>query len=219
MVPVLLDRLVGLVIQIGLTVSRRSDISEIRRNQILDAATIVFVRLGFQHARMDDIVEESGLSKGTLYWYFKSKEDIINAISRRLFTGDLEKLEGLLEAEGTVSERLMQLTNDRVAGLKHMSNLVPIIFEFYAVAVHQQWVQQFIGDYFKHFRKLLETLIQQGIDRGEFRSVNTTEAAISLASVYEGLTIHWLMDPQTVQWDILSESSIPLLLDGLKVRP
>jgi AcrR family transcriptional regulator len=102
--------------------SRRPDSSEIRRNQILDAATKVFVRLGFQHARMDDIVEESGLSKGTLYWYFKSKEDIINAILRRLFAGALESLESLLEAEGTVSERLVQLTSDRVTGMKHMSS-------------------------------------------------------------------------------------------------
>jgi AcrR family transcriptional regulator len=198
---------------------RSSDSSEIRRNQILDAATKVFVRLGFQHARMDDIVEESGLSKGTLYWYFKSKEDIINAILRRLFTGELENLESLLEAEGTASDRLMQLTYNRVNGLKRMSSLVPIIFEFYAVAVHQQSVQQFIGEYFKHFRTLLEVLIQQGIDRCEFRPVNATKAAISFASLYEGLTIHWLMDPQTVQWDILSENSVPMLLDGLKVRP
>jgi len=168
---------------------------------------------------MDDIVEESGLSKGTLYWYFKSKEDIINAILRRLFTGDLENLESLVQAEGTSSERMIQLTNNRVNGMKQMSSLVPIIFEFYAVAVHQQWVQQFIGEYFKHFRTLLEELIQQGIDTGEFRPVNATKAAISLASLYEGLTLHWLMDPQTVQWEILSENSIPMLLDGLKVRP
>ena len=199
--------------------ARRPDTSEIRRNQILDAATKVFVRQGFQHARMDDIVEESGLSKGTLYWYFKSKEDIINAILHRLFTGDLENLESLVQAEGTASERLVQLTNDRVIGLKRMSSLVPIIFDFYAVAVHQQWVQQFIGEYFKHFRTLLEDLIQQGIDTGEFRPVNATKAAISLASLYEGLTLHWLMDPQTVQWEILSENSIPMLLDGMKVRP
>jgi AcrR family transcriptional regulator len=198
--------------------SRRPDVSEIRKNQILDAATKVFVQMGFQRARMDDIVEESGLSKGTLYWYFKSKEDIINAILRRLFTGELENLQSLLEAEGTASERLIQLTSDRVNGVKRMSSLVPIIFEFYAVAVHQQWVQQFIGEYFKHFRKLLEDLIQQGIDRGEFRPVNATKAAITIASLYEGLTLHWLMDSQTVQWDILSENSIPLLLDGLKVR-
>ncbi len=171
--------------------ARRPDTSEIRRNQILDAATTVFVRQGFQHARMDDIVEESGLSKGTLYWYFKSKEDIINAILRRLFTGDLENLESLVQAEGTSSERMIQLTNNRVNGMKQMSSLVPIIFEFYAVA----------------------------IDTGEFRPVNATKAAISLASLYEGLTLHWLMDPQTVQWEILSENSIPMLLDGLKVRP
>jgi AcrR family transcriptional regulator len=199
--------------------SRRPDSSEIRRNQILDAATKVFVRQGFQHARMDDIVEESGLSKGTLYWYFKSKEDIINAILRRLFAGALESLASLLEAEGTVSERLVQLTSDRVTGMKRMSSLVPIIFEFYAVAVHQQWVKQFIGEYFKHFRGLLEDLIQQGIDRGEFYPVNAAETAISLASMYEGLTIHWLMEPETVQWDILSENSIPILLNGLKIRP
>src|SRR5947209_20386256 len=100
--------------------ARRPDSSEIRRNQILDAATKVFVRQGFQHARMDDIVEESGLSKGTLYWYFKSKEDIINAILRRLFTGDLKHLESLLLAEGTASERLIQLTHHRLISSKQI---------------------------------------------------------------------------------------------------
>jgi len=198
--------------------SRNSDTSEIRRNQILDAATKVFVRQGFQHARMDDIVEESGLSKGTLYWYFKSKEDIINAILRRLFTGDLEYLENLLQAEGTVSERLIQLTDHRITGLQRMSSLVPIIFEFYAVAVHQQWVKQFINDYFQHFRTLLENLIQQGIDCGEFRKVNARNTAISIASSYEGLTLHWMIDPQTVQLEILNENSISVFLDGLKLR-
>jgi len=138
---------------------------------------------------------------------------------RRLFAGDLEHLESLLQAEGSATERLIQLTNHRVIGLKRMSSLVPIIFEFYAVAVHQQWVKQFINEYFQHFRTLLEELIQQGIHSGEFRHVNARNAALSFASLYEGLTLHWMMDPQTVQWEILSENSIPILLDGLKVRP
>ena len=198
--------------------SRHPDTSEIRRNQILDAATKVFVRQGFQHARMDDIVEESGLSKGTLYWYFKSKEDIINAILHRLFTGDLAYLENLMQAEGTASERLIQLTDHRITGLQQMSSLVPIIFEFYAVAVHQQWVKQFINEYFQHFRALLEELIQEGINNGEFRKVDARDTAISITSLYEGLTLHWMIDPQTVQLEILNENSISLFLDGLKLR-
>ncbi|HET7081061.1 MAG TPA: helix-turn-helix domain-containing protein, partial [Chloroflexia bacterium] len=56
--------------------SPRPDVSEERKNQILDAAAAVFSRLGFHEARMDDIVRESGLSKGTLYWYFTSKDAI-----------------------------------------------------------------------------------------------------------------------------------------------
>lgn len=199
--------------------SPRPDISEVRKNQILDAATTVFARLGFHHARMDDIVKESGLSKGTLYWYFKSKEDLIAAISQRLYTQELERLQRILVAEGPVSERLLLLARDRVASLERTSDLLPIFFEFYAAAVHQKWVHQTISEYSRKFRELLEALIQQGIDSGEFRPVNAAETAISLASIFEGLTIHWLMDPRTVQWDNLSESSIPLLLEGLKARP
>ena len=55
----------------------RPDVSKERKSQILTAATKVFTELGFAGARMDDIVAESGLSKGNLYWYFESKDTII----------------------------------------------------------------------------------------------------------------------------------------------
>ena len=201
--------------------ARRSDpdASELRRNQILDAAMSVFARLGFEHARMDDIVEASGLSKGALYWYFKSKEEIITGILRRLFTTDIEQLRDLLEAEGTVSERLLLLTRFRVAGLKRLADLLPILVEFYAVMVRQNWVREFISGYFGSFRELLVDLIQQGIDRGEFRPVSTVETAVTLSAIYEGLTIHWLINPKVVEWDIIGEGSVRLLLEGLQARP
>ena len=68
------------IISLEADLSPRPDVSDERKNQILQAATNVFSRLGFHKARMDDIVEESGLSKGTLYWYFKSKDDIVSAL-------------------------------------------------------------------------------------------------------------------------------------------
>src|SRR5258708_19456448 len=107
------------------------DASEVRRNQILDAATAVFARLGFERARMDDIVEASGLSKGALYWYFNSKEEIITGIFHRLFTTDLEQLQGLLESDGAVSDRLLLITRFLVPSFKHMSTLLPTLFMFF----------------------------------------------------------------------------------------
>ena len=196
----------------------RRDVSAERKNQILDAAMVVFARSGFHEARMDDIVQESGLSKGTLYWYFKSKEEIITAISERLFATDIKSVESLLEAQGTVSERLQQLIRDRVQGLQEMSDVVAILFEFYAVALHQDGVRQCIQTYFQNFHELLVALIQQGIDRGEFRPVNVMAAATALDAVFEGLIVRWLIDPDAVQWASLGEAAIRLTLDGLKHR-
>ena len=53
--------------------SPRPDVSKERKQQILDAAEDVFTRKGLDNARMDDIAKRTGLSKGSLYWYFKSK--------------------------------------------------------------------------------------------------------------------------------------------------
>jgi TetR/AcrR family fatty acid metabolism transcriptional regulator len=196
----------------------RTDLSAVRKNQILDAAMAVFARSGFHNARMDDIVQESGLSKGTLYWYFKSKEEIITAISQRLFATDIEQVGNLLKAEGTVSERLQQLIRDRVQGLQEMSGVVAILVEFYAVALHQDGVRQLIKTYFQNFHELLVALIQQGIERGEFRPVDALAAATALDAVFEGLTVRWLIDPDAVQWASLGEAAIRFMLDGLQHR-
>ncbi|MGN6675555.1 MAG: TetR/AcrR family transcriptional regulator, partial [Thermomicrobiales bacterium] len=72
--------------------SPRPDVSAERRDQILDAASKVFARFGLQHARMDDIADASNLSKGALYLYFKSKDDLIAAILRRLYEHELRAL-------------------------------------------------------------------------------------------------------------------------------
>ena len=47
-----------------------------RKEQILDAALHVIVQNGYHQSRMDDIVSTSGLSKGAIYWYYKSKKDV-----------------------------------------------------------------------------------------------------------------------------------------------
>ena len=72
--------------------SPRPDVSAEQIKLILDAAIIVFSRKGFHQARMDDIAKHSGLSKGTIYWYFSSKEKIIAQSQDNLFDNKLESL-------------------------------------------------------------------------------------------------------------------------------
>src|SRR5215471_6943740 len=108
--------------------SPRPDVSKERKNQILDAAEAVFARLGFHEARLDDIVAESRLSKGALYWYFKSKDAIITGLLERVFNHELAGLRALETADGLVSTRLLAYTRQMAAHLEQLQFLSAISF-------------------------------------------------------------------------------------------
>jgi AcrR family transcriptional regulator len=201
--------------------SPRPDVSEERRNQILEAAMAVFARQGFDQARMDDIAQEAGLSKGALYLYYKSKDAIISAILQFFFSRAMKKLQGFLESEEppSVREQLLRLNQYYIAEMKWMVSLLPLSFEFYAVAARQKAVRQFLKRYFKDYREVLATLVQRGIDRGEFRALQAERVAIAITALYEGLVLLWMVDQEATQWEQTGESSLLLLLDGLTVPP
>ena len=197
--------------------SPRPDVSETRKNQILDAAAIVFARQGFYQARMDDIVIESGLSKGALYWYFKSKDDIITALLQRVFDEDLIKLQSTRHTTGSVVERVLGLSRQMATDFTEIARLVPITFEFYAVASRQEHVRITLKEYLTAYHTILQTIIQQGIDTQELRPVSAEGVATTIVAIYEGLLLLWVIDVEHTDWHTQPELSIRLLLDGLKV--
>ena len=77
-----------------------------RKEQILQAATQVFVSKGLDAARMEEIAQEAGLSVGGVYWYFKSKEAIVHALLQEMFDADFRGLREAVAAHGTVHARL-----------------------------------------------------------------------------------------------------------------
>lgn len=195
--------------------SPRPDVSEERKDQIIEAAMTVFARKGFYEARMDDIVQESGLSKGTLYWYFQSKDEVIAAIMEHFFGIELHEIQDALNQEEMISQQLVQLIHRAAAELKHMSEIMPITLEFYSTASRKKTVQAKLKEYFNAYLRLLAGMIQVGIERGEFRPVNPQETAIAIGSLFEGLITLWIVDPQSIDLDEHGEASIRLLLDGL----
>src|SRR5260221_11591312 len=108
--------------------SPRPNVSEERKQQILDAAIAVFARLGFRAARMDDVAEQAGLSKGALYLYYKSKAAIIAAQLQHLFSQEFNHLQSLVESEcyGPLGEQLLLLTRQFASMIHCMGRRVPL---------------------------------------------------------------------------------------------
>ena len=195
----------------------KDDKKEARRNQILEAAMKVFARMGFNRARMDDIVEESGLSKGALYWYFKSKDDIITAILDRMVGRETMEMRGMLEDERPVREKLSDLLQSMIADITRMRPFMPILIEFWALQLRRKTIRQVIGKYYQAYIETLTPVIQQGIDRGEFRPVNAMTVSVALGAVVEGTILLWATTPEFVDLESDILEGCNLILDGLEV--
>jgi AcrR family transcriptional regulator len=197
--------------------SPRTADREEREDQILDSAEDVFAEKGVHQARMDDIVAKSGLSKGTLYWYFKSKDDILIAIFERLFKREFEEIAKIGEMPGPASERLKSITDRTIKDSEKMLRLMPIAYEFMSLAFRRKFVQDAFKHYINRYMDILVPIIQDGIDRGEFRANAARDIAIAIGAIFEGTILLWVYDNNLVDIDKHFHSGITLLLEGIQV--
>jgi AcrR family transcriptional regulator len=196
--------------------SPRPDVSEERTDQILDAASEVFVEKGFQKARMDDIAEKSGLSKGAIYWYFKSKDDIVFGIFDRLFTREAQELEVLISSKETASSRLITYTERVIKDVNRLLRFAPIAFEFLSLAFRHKFFQNAFKRYLSNHMEILIPIIQQGIESGEFHDLDPSEAAIAVGALFEGTLALWVYNNHLVEPEHHIRVGIQLLIDGFK---
>ena len=188
---------------------------EARRQAIMKAAIVVFAQHGFDAATTDDIARAAGLSKGGLYWHFKSKDDILAAILMQLFDQELGVLQDLLATEGAVAPRLRQLVAQAIAAVLQLEQLLPVMLEFYALAARKSDVRQFLQQYYQRYHRLLALLFTQGFARGELHHGTAEAAAIALIAQLEGLGLLWAIVPELVHLADQAESAVDLLLRGL----
>jgi AcrR family transcriptional regulator len=198
--------------------SPRPNVTDERKTQILNAAEEVFTKKGFDEARMDDIAEGTGLSKGTLYLYFKSKDDLIISILDRIFQREFRQLENMKQGEGTASEAIWALTDTVTRDIVGLLRLIPIIYGFLAMAFRNKYVQHALKEYVERYLNILIPIIQRGIDSGEFRPVDAREVAIAVGAIMEGTLLLWAYDKSVIDPERHIRSGIKLLLEGVQTR-
>jgi AcrR family transcriptional regulator len=196
----------------------RPDVSAERKNHILNTAEDVFAQRGFDEARMDDIAERSGLSKGAIYWYFKKKDDIIAALLDRVFRRSIDSMRVAAARPTGVLDRLALIGEQTSRDYESMSRLMPLALEFYAVALRQKKVRRHLAVMYDEMLAILVPLIEEGVRNGELDDVDPRQAATLLLAAYEGLGLVWAISPKTVDWKTLGPQAMLLLCSGLKKR-
>ena len=162
---------------------------EVRRAQILAAAQTCFGRSGYHKTTMDDIVRAAGLSKGSLYWHFKSKDEIFLALFDEF---DRAVFDAWVEVAGSDALETLRLEAEIVLEtLLRDRSFIETWTEF----LKHPLIRERFADVYSRSREHLAATIEAGIGRGEIAPCDARHAATMLTALIEGLLIQALADP------------------------
>ncbi|MDD5249231.1 MAG: TetR/AcrR family transcriptional regulator [Rhodocyclaceae bacterium] len=151
---------------------------EARPGELVAAALEVFVEKGFAAARLDDVAARAGVSKGTVYLYFDSKEALFKAVIEAGMTPAIEAAEALAKETGRPAAELLRRFVDgwwRMVGATALGGLPKLLV---AEAGNFPDIARWFHDaMIRRAQKAMARIIEAGIARGEFRAVEPDLAA------------------------------------------
>jgi len=193
----------------------KAKVAEERRSQILEAALRCFAHQGYYQTTMDDIVKESGLSKGTLYWYYASKKEIFLSVMEN-WLGEWEKsLQGSFSPQDPPAEKLRKLNQVMIRSGLELRDLLPVVMEFWSHATQDETIKAMFRAMFEEYGSFISGIIQEGISRGEFREANVHHLASILVAAYDGLLFQWMLNPEIFPWPETATTLIETFLGSM----
>lgn len=192
---------------------------EAKRAEITMAAIGVFASKGFNGASMVDIAAAAGVSKGSVYDYFKNKEDLFYA-AFTFFQNEV--IAGCMTAvamEGSVHDKLNAFFNVCLCQLQEHIEMFPLTLEIWAAAstgAARERFSQVMENLYQEFRTLVSELIKVGVANGEFRAdCDAQGIAAWLVGGLDGLMLQYWFD-QSLDIQSWTDNFLALVLRGIE---
>ncbi len=199
-----------------------------RPGELLAAALDLFVEKGYAATRVEQVAHRAGVSKGTLFLYFASKEELFKAVVRENISGRFSQWNAEFEAfEGSTADMLQQCMslwwqrqgNCKVSGISKLmlseGKNFPELAQFYQ------------RDVIRPAQLLIRRILQRGVDRGEFAPIDMKYGVYAVLAPM--IFMQLLMHSNSANFDAADAfqlvpeeflaAQMHTLLDGLRLRP
>jgi TetR/AcrR family transcriptional regulator, transcriptional repressor of aconitase len=170
--------------------------ADARRRQIVEAALTCFARRGFHKTTMQDVVEQSGLSPGSIYCHFAGKRDIIIAVVEERHRRERALLQRAFEKE-SFAEAVDQLTTDFIAALRAPEERAwrRLTVQLWAESLHDQRLAVAVRDGVERPKTILARMVQRARANGELpRTLDADGTARLLIAFFQGLVLQLTWD-------------------------
>jgi TetR/AcrR family transcriptional regulator, fatty acid metabolism regulator protein len=184
-----------------------------KRQRILDAAVRVFARKGYFASRVSDVAKAAGIADGTVYLYFKSKDDVLVSLFDEVMSEHVEAGRREVAAIDGAPEKLLAIAQHHLRLLGGNRELA-IVFQ---VELRQstKFMAHFSATWLKDYFDLLQGVIEAGQREGSIRKeLRRKLASHAFFGILDELVTTWVLSPQEYDLPQLAGSVVELFLHG-----
>jgi Transcriptional regulator len=185
-----------------------------KREAILRAAISVFAHNGYFNSKVADIAREAGVADGTVYLYFKSKEEILHSIFDRSVEEALEAARTQVQRVSDPKEKLRRIA------LLHLERLgadrdLAVVFQV-ELRGSTKFMQEFSAAGFAEYLTLIRSTFEEGQRTGAFRSdLNANVVAKVLFGALDEMATNWILSKRRYKLAPMADQVLDIFLNGV----
>lgn len=194
---------------------------EAKKKEILRAAMRVFSTKGVTDTKMTDIAQAAGIGKGTIYEYFRSREELFQSAFEYL----LRKIKAMMVSQ--IDEAMGPEEKIRTGFLAYLDvttmqieDFADILLDFWAYSIRNKDngdnIALDIQRRYQEYRDLTTPILQEGIDKGIFKPMNVELVASAIIAAGDGLFLQWMADKENFNLRRAAENILDIILQGIR---
>jgi TetR/AcrR family transcriptional regulator, fatty acid metabolism regulator protein len=185
--------------------------------QIIDAAVVVIAENGYHQAQVSRIAKQAGVADGTIYLYFKNKEDILISLFREKMGMFVEKIEESIAGKRTAAEKLLVMIENHCKILSEDHHLA--IVTQLELRQSNKDIRLKINEVLKGYLSVIDRILTEGMDSGEFSSnLDIRLARQMIFGTIDEMLTNWVMNEQKYDLSAQVPAIHKLLLSGCGSR-
>lgn len=196
---------------------------EKRRSEIARRSIGVFARKGFQASTIQDIADAAGIGKGTIYHYFRTKEEILRAVSSEIFLEVERSLGAALLRLDEPEERLVALIQESMNLTEEQENLYIIAMELWLLNLRSERYSEVI-QVIKDLQNDMRVMVGRMIDFAKLKGIFATDIdsdamAVYLTTSFDGVVFHYMLDKKSFDLKHVTREFIRFILRHARPEP
>lgn len=187
------------------------------RGKIIDAAWKLFYSQGYDDTTVEEIIEESGTSRGSFYHYFQGKDDLLSTLAD-VFDRKYEELSETMDPDMDRFDQLIYLNRELFAMLENSISL-DLVARLYSSQLVTRGDKSLL-DHGRTYYRLLRQIALQGQERGELRSDVTVNEMVRVYALCERALIYdWCLSGGDYSLTQYGRTMMPMFLQGFRAGP